>query len=91
MVTEISWHEVAHPQIHGHDINTISITKGEGNHHYISREVFFSELVTIEFNGENWTWNTFEPHKIFHHGIKIFFICCKYYYKQFMTHNYLSS
>ena len=42
MVTEISWHEVAHPQIHGHDINTISITKGEGNHHYVSRVDFFS-------------------------------------------------
>lgn len=34
--TEISWHEIARPQVHGHDINAIAITKGEGNHRYVS-------------------------------------------------------
>eukprot|EP00252_Welwitschia_mirabilis_P027284 TRINITY_DN9322_c0_g3_i1.p1 TRINITY_DN9322_c0_g3~~TRINITY_DN9322_c0_g3_i1.p1 ORF type:complete len:854 (-),score=210.17 TRINITY_DN9322_c0_g3_i1:1-2562(-) len=33
---EISWHEVARPQVHGHDINGLAITKGEGNHQYVS-------------------------------------------------------
>ena len=50
MVTEISWHEVAHPQIHGPDIYTISITKGEGNHHYVSIVDFFSEVVLVVLN-----------------------------------------
>lgn len=34
--TEISWHEVSRPQVHGHDINAIAIIKGEGNHRYVS-------------------------------------------------------
>lgn len=33
---ETSWHEVARPQVHGHDINAIAIIKGEGNHRYVS-------------------------------------------------------
>ncbi|GLJ29453.1 hypothetical protein SUGI_0580580 [Cryptomeria japonica] len=33
---EISWHEIARPQVHGHDINCMAIIKGEGNHRYVS-------------------------------------------------------
>ncbi|KAH7571104.1 hypothetical protein JRO89_XS05G0254100 [Xanthoceras sorbifolium] len=31
-----SWHEVARPQVHGHDINCVTIIQGKGNHHFVS-------------------------------------------------------
>lgn len=31
-----SWHEIARPQIHGHDINCVTIIQGKGNHRYVS-------------------------------------------------------
>lgn len=34
--TEISWHEISRPQVHGHDINAVAIIKGDGNHRYVS-------------------------------------------------------
>ncbi|KAK6921695.1 WD40 repeat [Dillenia turbinata] len=31
-----SWHEVARPQVHGHDINCVAIIPGKGNHRFVS-------------------------------------------------------
>lgn len=31
-----SWHEIARPQVHGHDINCITIVQGRGNHCFVS-------------------------------------------------------
>ncbi|KAJ4833598.1 Elongator subunit elp2 [Turnera subulata] len=31
-----SWHEIARPQIHGHDINCVVIIQGKGNHRFVS-------------------------------------------------------
>lgn len=31
-----TWHEIARPQVHGHDINSVTIIKGKGNHRYVS-------------------------------------------------------
>ncbi|KAL5828211.1 hypothetical protein ACOSQ4_020008 [Xanthoceras sorbifolium] len=31
-----SWHEVARPQVHGHDINCVTIIQGKGNHRFVS-------------------------------------------------------
>lgn len=30
-----SWHEIARPQVHGHDINCVTIIQGKGNHCFV--------------------------------------------------------
>lgn len=31
-----TWHEIARPQVHGHDINCVAIIQGAGNHRFVS-------------------------------------------------------
>lgn len=33
---EDPWHEIARPQVHGHDINCVTIIKGKGNNRFVS-------------------------------------------------------
>lgn len=33
---EDNWHEIARPQVHGHDINCVTIIQGKGNHRFVS-------------------------------------------------------
>ncbi|XP_058091414.1 elongator complex protein 2 [Magnolia sinica] len=32
----VSWHEIARPQVHGHDINCVTIIQGKGNQRFVS-------------------------------------------------------
>lgn len=36
LMGENSWHEVARSQVHGHDINCVTIIQGKGNHRFVS-------------------------------------------------------
>lgn len=33
---KVSWHEIARPQVHGHDINCVTFIQGAGNHRFVS-------------------------------------------------------
>ncbi|KAL6573806.1 hypothetical protein OROHE_002265 [Orobanche hederae] len=42
-----AWHEIARPQVHGHDINCVTLIRGKGNHRFVSgaeEKVFESPL-----------------------------------------------
>ncbi|KAK8959179.1 Elongator complex protein 2 [Platanthera guangdongensis] len=36
LATRAPWHEIARPQVHGHDINCVAMIKGTGNYKFVS-------------------------------------------------------
>ena len=63
-----TWHEISRPQVHGHDINCVTIIQGKGNHHFVSGaeekvarvfEAPLSFLKTLNHSSTNFQKSTF--------------------------------